>query len=703
MDTMPDTAQPTALRTSDWYRTATRWTQLTLAEDDPVRFDPEVWIDLFRRTRSNATCLSAGGYIAYYPSQVPLHYVSRFIGETDPFGTLVAGARSLGMHVMARVDPHAIHQDAADAHPEWVAVDKEGRPRRHWAYPDVWVTCAYGDYNSRFMPQVVEEITRNYDIDAIFANRWQGHGVCYCAGCRTRFKADSGHDLPLQPDANDPIWQAWAAWRRKVLTAVVAQWDDAVKAIRPHASFIPNMSGSSLMEFDLSVIQKHCPFLVVDHQGRRGVELGWSAGRNGKRIRATFPDRPVQMITSIGPEEEYRWKDAVTSGEEIVLWINDGAAHGIHPWFTKFNGVVSDTRWVEPVADAFAVHAALEPVLAPMKPAAEIAVIDPSTTLRHWAPEKRHEAERHDLGFYHALVEARLPFELLSDQVMTAEALDRFKLLVLANVSCLSDAQCEAIRAYVGRGGSVVAAYETSLRTETGAMRPEFGLADVLGVALQSGPRGIVKNSYIALNGEHPVNAGYDGAARIIGGTRLIHVAPAAGAEQPFLYVPDFPDLPMEEVYPREAPQGAAVVARETGTGGRSVYIPWNIGEIFWEVLAPDHSRLIGNAVRWALGRAPQVTVDGPGVVDLALREDASGLALTLVNLTNPMMLKGPVREVLPLGPQRVSIAVPPGRSVAKAALLVAGRQVPAVPQDGRAVIEVPSIDRLEVVHLTWG
>ena len=39
------------------------------------------------------------------------------------------------------------------------------------------MTCAYGDYNSRFMPEVVEEITRNYDIDAIFANRWQGHGV----------------------------------------------------------------------------------------------------------------------------------------------------------------------------------------------------------------------------------------------------------------------------------------------------------------------------------------------------------------------------------------------------------------------------------------------------------------------------------------------------------------------------------------------
>ncbi|MBP0652286.1 hypothetical protein J8J40_35020, partial [Mycobacterium tuberculosis] len=76
-----------------------------------------------------------------------------------------------------------------------------------------------------------------------------------------------------------------------------------------------------------------------------------------------------------------------------------------------------------------------------------------------------------------------------------------------------------------------------------------------------SGPRGIVKNSYVARNGDHPVSRGYDGAERIIGGTRLIDVAVADGAATPFLSVPDFPALPMEEVYPRRAPEGAAVVA----------------------------------------------------------------------------------------------------------------------------------------------
>src|SRR4029079_15453165 len=104
LDAKTETAA--TLTTPEWFRTATRCTQLTHAEDDPVKFDPDFWIDVFRRTKSNATCLSAGGYIAYYPSKVPFHYVSKFIGEKDPFGALVDGARSLDMHVMARVDPH---------------------------------------------------------------------------------------------------------------------------------------------------------------------------------------------------------------------------------------------------------------------------------------------------------------------------------------------------------------------------------------------------------------------------------------------------------------------------------------------------------------------------------------------------------------------------------------------------------------------
>lgn len=698
----PNAISGAAVRSPDWFKSATRWTQLTFAEDDPAKYDPEFWIDVFKRTKSNAVCLSAGGYIAYYPSEIPLHYVSSFIGDTDPFGTIVEGARKLGMHVMARVDPHAIHADAAKAHPEWVAINQDGSPREHWAFPGIYVTDALGSYNRDFTTDVIREVVTKYDIDAVFANRWQGHGVSYSEDNRKRFRQETGFDLPLRPDATDPAWQAWAAWRRRILTELVVYWDETVKSIRPHASFIPNMSGSSLMEFDLSLIQKHCPILFVDHQARQGVEVGWSAGRNGKRIRGTFRDRPVGLITSIGPEEEYRWKDSVQSGEEIKLWIHDGIAQGLFPWFTKFNACVPDNRWVQPVAEAFNLHADIEPYLEGMQPTAEIAIIDPSTTLRHWAPEQRHIAEHNDLGFYHALVEARIPFEFLSDQVMTPDALDRFKLIILANATYLSDGQCAAIEQYVQRGGSIVAAHETSLFNEVGERRSNFGLSNVFGASLASTPRGPVKNTYIALSDPHPVNEGYEGAARIIGGTHLIAVDANPDVETPFLYVPDFPDLPMEEVYPREAPNGAAVIARETGHGGRVVYIPWNIGEVFWKVLAPDHGKLIANAVNWALGQDHRVTVEGKGIIDIAVYENEDAMAIFLVNLTNPMMMKGPLREVYPIGEQTLSIELPKGRSSATVKLLVKCEAASCKIVGNRAEITVPSIRDLETVHLTW-
>ena len=189
-------AAASAPRTSDWHLGATRWTQLTLTENDPGRFDPDFWIDVMRETRSNAACISAGGYVAFYPTDIPHHYRSAHLGDTDPFGTLVDGARSLDMHVMARVDPHAVHADAARAHPEWLARTADGRPVEHWGYPDIWLTCPFGPYNREFITEVAREIVTRYDVDAVFANRWQGHGISYSEAALRSFRDETGFDLP---------------------------------------------------------------------------------------------------------------------------------------------------------------------------------------------------------------------------------------------------------------------------------------------------------------------------------------------------------------------------------------------------------------------------------------------------------------------------------------------------------------------------
>src|SRR3954465_15423253 len=179
-----------------WVDRPMRWAQLTLVEDDPGQFDPDFWLSYFRRTRSDAVCLSAGGCVAYYPTNVRFHHRSAWLGDRDPFGGLVEGCRKLGMVVIARTDPHATYDDVHAAHPDWIAVDDRGLKRRHWASPEMWVTCALGPYNFEFMTQVKREIMQRYMVDGIFINRWDGSGMCYCESCQRQFKAATGLDLP---------------------------------------------------------------------------------------------------------------------------------------------------------------------------------------------------------------------------------------------------------------------------------------------------------------------------------------------------------------------------------------------------------------------------------------------------------------------------------------------------------------------------
>ena len=92
------------------------------------------------------------------------------------------------------------------------------------------------------------------------------------------------------------------------------------------------------------------------------------------------------------------------------------------------------------------------------------------------------------------------------------------------------------------------------------------------------------------------------------------------------------------------------------------VYFPWNIGEIFWEVMNLDHATLIDNAVRWALGDSAARRGRAARASSTSRRAKGRGkLSVHLVNLTNPMMMKGPIREAIPLAAQMVSVALPTG------------------------------------------
>src|SRR5574340_741827 len=671
-----------------WFDRPMRWAQLTLVENDPGTFDPDFWLDYFRRIHADATCLSAGGCVAYYPTNVPLHHRSAWLGNSDPFGYLVAGCRKLGMVVLARKDPHSCLEDARAAHPDWIAVDAQGRQRPHCATPGRWVTCALGPYNFEFMNAVTREIVERYKVDGVFSNRWSGSGMCYCEHCRRNFRASTGRDLPSSQRDRD-----YLLWRQQRLFELWRLWDAEIRKANPDARFIANAGGGALSTLDMKTIGELAPTLFADRQARRGLMPPWAAGKNAKEYRATLGMKPIGGIFSVGIEEPYRWKDSVQSEAEIRIWVADATANGLRPWFTKFSGTLHDRRWLNTVEKIYQWHHANERYRRNQEPVARVGVVYSQQSAWFYGAK----VEEHTLGMYHALIEARVPFEMVHDRLL--DRIANLKLLILPNIAALSDSQSAQIRAFVERGGSVLATFETSLYDEWGKPRPDFGLGGLFGVRYGGKVEGPMQNSYLRVEHEtrHPILAGLTDAGRIINGTRRVEVVPAAPfGPAPLTLVPSYPDLPMEEVYPRVPKTNSAqVYLREVGRG-RVVYFPWDIDRTYWEVMAADHGTLLRNAIAWALNEEPPVRVTGPGVLDVTMWRQRDSLTVHLVNLTNPMMMKGPYRELIPAPAQRVEIRMP--RAPRRVRLLTAGTDAPFTYENGRIALTVPGVLDHEVI-----
>lgn len=700
-----------------WEWGPMRWVQICATDDDPGRYDKGFWLDFLKRTSTQGVCLSAGGVTAFYPTKVPHHRRSPYLGKSDMFGELVHACKGMGIRVLARVDPHAMHADAFAARPDWAARDAEGRPKRHPTDPDLYLTCPNGPVTFEWMPQVLREIVGTYPVDGVFGNRWAGGaGLCHCPVCTTKFKAASGFAVPASlSNVGDPAVRAYLLWDDEMRYEQLAVWGRTVHAVNPQAFFTPGTWG----RLDPRRLRRTARALFADRQARSGNAPAWLNGRSAKETACLMPDRPMSGIFAVGETATpYRFMDSVQAPTEISAYLHDGLAHGFRPWMTKFKAEVFDKRWVPAVTKAYAWHARNEVYFRNTDNLATVAMLHSSQTNTYYvadAPQGMGSGGPQDAqslrggsddatnGFYQALVEARVPFAFVDERLLDPQAIDRYKVIVLPNIASLSDAQCAALRGYVQRGGAIVATHETALYDEWGKRRANFGLADLFGCDFAGKVDQRVQNSYLTVRGPGPLTVGLDDTPRVIAGTKRVHVRPHdPRAPAAFTLVPSYPDLPMEKVFTAtKATDEPMIYARRVGKG-RVVYFPFDLDRTFWENSTGDHLTILRNAVAWASDGTQPMDVSGPGFLDIAYWRQRTSLAAHLVNLTNPMAMRGYMREVLPAGPYRVSLALPRGTRPKRVRLLEAERDAPFRMEGDRLIVDVPQVRLHEVVAVDF-
>jgi hypothetical protein len=213
--------------------------------------------------------------------------------------------------------------------------------------------------------------------------------------------------------------------------------------------------------------------------------------------------------------------------------------------------------------------------------------------------------------FEQSLIQEKIPFDIIFDDNL--KDLSKYKVLVLADQECLSDEKLDLIRAFVNKGGGLVATEHSSLLTEWRQRKREFGLNDLFNVKAPEWHGSSTPEDILNI----PIQRNQVGKGKVV-------------------YIPEVkPSIPK--------PAAVAMINH------------------YWKL--PVNLKDLIESVQWASANNLSLNVEAPLTVTMELnqKEDKSALILHLVNFDarNPS-----VKNI------KVDVQVPEGKNVTKVTVM---------------------------------
>jgi len=707
--------------TAPWYRRTHRWGQTNLTEVEPLRYDREQWREHWRQTAVQGLIINAGGIVAFYPSAFPLQHRAQGVADRDLLSEVVSDARDLGLSVIARMDSNRADERFYREHPDWFCVDASGEPIRAGGK---YISCINSAYYDEYLPDVFREIVERVSPDGFADNSWAGlhrSEICHCDNCVHSFRTASGFSIPTAHDSADVGYRAWIEWNYARRLEVWRSNNVVTKASGGEDCLWIGMIGGDMgynreRFVDVRAIARETPLVLLDHQ-RRVVREGF----------AQNAEVGLRVATVLGPDGRYAesmpmyqlggpvFRLAAMPEAEARLWMTEGIAGGILPWWHHIGSKHDDRRQYTTAAPVFQWHAQHDELLVQRTPVASVGVVWSriNNDLGGGSGYRDTVAAAYR-GAWQALVRDRIPFvPVHADDIGSIPA--GVRTLIVPELVVMTDEQVEALRAFADGGGSIVASGEVGAFDGAGVRRPVGVLEDVLGVRFTGDQLGgtspadddietYERHTYLRLEGE-PVTRWEPlrrlGDTDVIGfGGRITGVEVIDGGRVPLTFVPSFPIYPPETSWMREpdSDRPALVVRDAVGGRGRVAYFAADIDRCWGRDELPDHGDLFAAVVAWADGGRTPVRVVGRGHVNVVPWQTGSGLVVHLGNVTATSRHAGRESDLIPSGALSLEVDAALVEGVTTATALVGHWTVNVSPVGGVVRVGVPPISDHEVI-----
>lgn len=722
-----------------WYRRVTRWGQTNITEKDPANYDIKWWQNHWRETAVQGIIINAGGIVAYYPSNVPLHRQAQYLGGRDLFGDLCNAAHNDGLAVFARMDSNRAHEEFYTAHPEWFAKDEKGDP---YKAGDLFITCINSPYYNEHIPSILTEIAKMYKPEGFTDNSWSGLGrdtICYCENCKKGFSEKTGHEIPLAVNWDDQPYQEWIRWNYSRRLEV---WDLNNKTTKqaggPLCIWSGMNSGSLSWQSesfrDYKQICERAEIIMLDSQARSDTGGFQQNADTGKRIHGVLGwDKLIPESMAMYQAGKPTFRMAAKPVAEARMWIIEGIAGGIQPWWHYVGASHEDRRIYNTPGPLFRWHKANEEFLVNRRPVATVGVVWSQLNMDFFGRDEAETmVELPWRGILQSLIRARIPYIPVHADHIDREAAG-LSLIILPDLGVMTDAQVAGVKRFVKRGGGLIATGESSLYNEWGDRRSDYALSDLFGahtikkslsdsenakrknvsgtshtyLRLTPGPRTNADgpagtNEPEAKVERHRVFKGFDETDIISFGGVLEKVRTDGGAEVLITFIPEFPVYPPETAWMREPRTNIpGLILNKIPGCGNIAFMPADIDRQFGRFNLPDHGNILANLVRWAAKDNIPLSVECAGLIDCNIYQKDDSLILHIVNLTSAGTWRQPVDEYIPVGPVKVSVRLPEGVNARNLRPLVSSQKIGFTSKDDWTEFVINSIIDHEVIVIS--
>lgn len=690
--------------------------QTVLREPDALNYDAKAVVAYMEKTGCNTLVVNGGGIVDFFQNPLPAANINSFMGRNDILKEITEACHAAGIRVVARVDFRGVEEKIFKQFPQWFSIDQEQKPKQlTYTRPQLYSSCYTGYHRNEHAQEFIKYLISHYNIDGIWHNSIGVQGICYCIRCQESFKLASGEAIPAA-DATVEKLDRYMVWKSEMADKHMEKMKQTVKSFGDDKVYTAEVfsmfeAGNRINDgIDLYMARDHFDFLV-------SVAFLTENSEHIHYADLNYANTIIKFLKSMAPEKEaiilyggngtsHRY--VMDPPTDLNVWLWQALAAGGRFWNCSFTGshpgATHDRRTALHQTETYQFVKTNEKLLTQHAAVANVGVYYSRATRLSFR-NKTEEGDAFEAfikGVETVLIENHILHDFIADDQVSKERLERYKVVVLPNVRCLSERELSLLTAYVENGGNIVATYETSLYTAEGVKRKDFGLTNIFGCSFTGEKVNTRKDFYqvIADPSHFIVKPDSNETELLINAGHTLLCKTTGQAKQICTYNPVVHNQPPEKAWTTEWSREYPTVLENQYKKGKVIYFANQPDLITFEFGHPDVRNLLMRSIKYLAGNALFVETNAPESVHVGLTksiQNDNNFIFSLVNTTSGPVR--PLRSLLPVYDLRVKLNLKGKLKTHK--ILRSQAQASVISTNGVVELKLDKVEDFFAVHLT--